>query len=150
MRLSLRVLSRLTLDCWVEPDNDLNYLHLNPIAQGKGKEAFLYPFWPPCYNELGLVGIVFERHRREPMFGKNDHKVTIYTSPNCSVCRKAKEYLAQKGIPFEEIDVASDRRAADEMVQQSGQMGVPVIIAYGVMLVGFNPFRLDVALKTRK
>lgn len=84
------------------------------------------------------------------MFGKTEHKVTIYTTPNCSVCRKAKEYLAQQGIAFEEIDVAADRRAADEMVHQSGQMGVPVIIADGVLLVGFNPFKLDVALKIKK
>lgn len=84
------------------------------------------------------------------MFGKTEHKVTIYTTPNCSVCRKTKEYLASKGIAFEEIDVASDRRAADEMVQKSGQMGVPVIIADGVMLVGFNQFKLDVALKIKK
>jgi glutaredoxin-like YruB-family protein len=84
------------------------------------------------------------------MFGKTEHKVTIYTTPNCSICRKAKEYLAQNGIAFEEIDVASDRRAADEMVQKSGQMGVPVIIVDGVMLVGFNQFKLDVALKIKK
>jgi len=84
------------------------------------------------------------------MFGKTEHKVTIYTTPNCSVCRKAKEYLAQNGIAYEEIDVASDRRAADEMVHKSGQMGVPVIIVDGVMLVGFNQFKLDVALKIKK
>lgn len=84
------------------------------------------------------------------MFGKTEHKVTIYTTPGCSVCCKAKEYLSSKGIAFEEIDVASDRRAADEMVQKSSQMGVPVIIVDGVMLVGFNQFKLDVALKTKK
>ena len=84
------------------------------------------------------------------MFGKTEHQVTMYTTPDCSVCRKAKEYLASKGVPFEEIDVAADRRAADEMVQKSGQMGVPVIIVDGVLLVGFSPLRLDVALKGKK
>jgi glutaredoxin-like YruB-family protein len=84
------------------------------------------------------------------MFGKNEHKVTIYTTPGCSVCRKAKEYLAGKGISFEEIDVSSDRRAADEMIQKTGQMGVPVIIADGVTLIGFNQLKLDVALKLKK
>ena len=84
------------------------------------------------------------------MFGKADHKVTIYTTPNCLVCRKAKDYLAQNGVSFEEIDVTSDRRAADEMVQKSGQMGVPVIIADGVMMAGYNQFKLDVALKLKK
>jgi glutaredoxin 3 len=84
------------------------------------------------------------------MFGKTEHKVTIYTTPTCSICRKAKDYLASKGIAFEEIDVAADRRAAEEMVQKSGQMGVPVIVVDGLMLTGFNPFKLDVALKSRK
>ena len=84
------------------------------------------------------------------MFGKTEHKVTIYTTPSCSVCRKAKEYLASKGIAFEEIDVAADRRAADEMVQKSGQMGVPVILVDNLVLKGFSPFELDVALKARK
>lgn len=84
------------------------------------------------------------------MFGKTEHKVTIYTTPDCSICRKAKEYLAQNGVAYEEIDVASDRRAADEMVQKSGQLGVPVIIADGVMLAGFNQLKLDVALKIKR
>ncbi len=84
------------------------------------------------------------------MFGKTEHKVSIYTTPGCSVCRKAKDYLTRKGVVFEEIDVAADRRAADEMVQKSGQMGVPVIVVDGLVLAGFNPFRLDVALKSRK
>jgi glutaredoxin 3 len=84
------------------------------------------------------------------MFGKTEHKVTIYITPTCSICRKAKDYLASKGIAFEEIDVATDRRAAEEMVQKSGQMGVPVIVVDGLMLTGFNQFKLDVALKARK
>lgn len=83
------------------------------------------------------------------MSGKPEHKVTIYTTPGCTVCRKAKAYLTSRGIPFEEIDVAADRKAADEMMQKSHQMGVPVIIVNGVLLVGFNPLRLDVALGLR-
>jgi glutaredoxin 3 len=84
------------------------------------------------------------------MFGKSEPKITIYTTPNCSVCRKAKDYLTRKGVAFEEIDVAADREAADEMVRKSGQMGVPVIVVDGLVLAGFNQFRLDVALKSRK
>jgi glutaredoxin-like YruB-family protein len=84
------------------------------------------------------------------MFGKTEHKVTIYTTPGCSVCHKTKEYLSGKGIAFEEIDVSADRRAADEMIQKTGQMGVPVIIVDGVTLVGFNQMKLDVALKLKK
>lgn len=84
------------------------------------------------------------------MLGKPSHKVVIYTTPGCSVCKRAKEYLAQKGIAYEEVDVASDRKAASDMVAKSGQMGVPVILIDGTMLIGFNPLKLDVALKLRK
>jgi glutaredoxin 3 len=84
------------------------------------------------------------------MLGKNNPKVVIYTSPGCPVCKRAKEYLAQKGATIEEIDVAADRHAADEMVQKSGQMGVPVMLINGAMLVGFNPLKVDVALKLKK
>jgi arsenate reductase-like glutaredoxin family protein len=45
------------------------------------------------------------------MFGKTEHKVTIYTTPTCSVCRRVKEYLAHNRIDYEEINVASDRSA---------------------------------------
>jgi glutaredoxin 3 len=54
-----------------------------------------------------------------------------------------KEYLSQKGVPFEEHDVSQDKRAAEEMVSKTGQMGVPVIIVDGQIVVGFNRPRLD-------
>ena len=74
-------------------------------------------------------------------------KIIIYSTPGCPVCKKAKDYFAQKGLSYEEIDVAADRQAAAEMVQKSGQMGVPVIFIDGNMLVGYNQLKLDVALK---
>ncbi len=74
-------------------------------------------------------------------------KVVLYTTPNCPLCKKARNYLVQKGAAVEEIDVAADRRAADEMMQRSGQMGVPVMLIGSTVLVGFNPLRIDVALK---
>jgi glutaredoxin 3 len=85
------------------------------------------------------------------MFGirKSPPKVIIYTSPTCPVCKRAKEYFAQKGIAYEEIDVATDRKAATEMVQKTKQMGVPVILINGTTQIGFNPFKLDVALKLK-
>ena len=54
-------------------------------------------------------------------------KVKIYTTPTCPFCFLAKEYLKEKGIEFEEIDVSKNEAAAMEMIQKSGQMGVPVI-----------------------
>ncbi len=81
------------------------------------------------------------------MLGKSKPKVVIYSTPACPVCKKAKDYFSQKGIAYEEIDVSTDRKAAAEMIKKSGQMGVPVIFVGDTMLVGYNPLKLDVALK---
>jgi len=39
--------------------------------------------------------------------------------------------------------VAVDRDKAKEMIQKSGQMGVPVIIVDSEVVVGFNQVQLD-------
>ena len=81
------------------------------------------------------------------MIGKQKPRVVIYSTPACPVCKRAKEYFSQKGIAYEDIDVSTDRIAADEMVKKSGQIGVPVIFVDNTMLVGFNALRLDIALR---
>lgn len=72
-----------------------------------------------------------------------DKKVVIYSTPTCPFCKRAKEYLSRKGISYVEHNVAQDRDKAKEMTQKSGQMGVPVIIIDGEIVVGFNQSRLD-------
>ncbi len=73
-------------------------------------------------------------------------KITIFTSPNCPWCHKSKEWLKAHSFSFKEIDVASDPKAADEMVEKSGQRGVPVIDIDGQIVVGFNEPALKKAL----
>jgi glutaredoxin 3 len=58
----------------------------------------------------------------------------------------AKEFLAQKGVPFVEKDVSRDRQAAQEMVRRSGQQGVPVTIVDGEIIVGYDVARLNQAV----
>ena len=67
-----------------------------------------------------------------------DKKVTVYSTPTCPYCKMAKEYLKQKGVEYEDIDVSSNRDAAQEMIDKSGQMGVPVIEINGKIIVGFD------------
>jgi glutaredoxin 3 len=55
----------------------------------------------------------------------------------------AKEFLSQRGVPFTDYDVAVDREKAQEMVQKSGQMGVPVIVVDNEVIIGFNRKRLE-------
>ena len=74
-------------------------------------------------------------------------RVTIYSTPTCPYCRQAKDYLTQKGISFDEFNVATDMEARNAMVQKSGQLGVPVIEIDGQVVVGFNRGKLDELLK---
>ncbi len=72
-----------------------------------------------------------------------DKKVVIYSTPTCPYCKRAKDYLSRKEIPYTDINVAQDRDAAKEMIQKSGQMGVPVITIGDEVVVGFNQALLD-------
>ena len=72
-----------------------------------------------------------------------NHKVIVYSTTTCPYCVYAKRYLIEKGVPFEEKNVGLDRVAGQEMVQKSGQMGVPVIDIDGEIIVGFQPEVFD-------
>lgn len=76
-------------------------------------------------------------------------EVVVYTTPTCGYCHQAKQYLAQRGIPYREVDVAADAQAAAEMAHLSGQRGVPVVVIDGQVVVGFNRPRLDELLDAR-
>jgi len=73
--------------------------------------------------------------------------VTLYSTPSCAYCRIAKDYFKTNGVHFTEYNVASDQRKAEEMVRKSGQMGVPVIVINGSVIVGFNKTEIERALK---
>lgn len=70
-------------------------------------------------------------------------KIVIYSTPTCPYCKRAKDYFSQKGISYTDINVAVDKEKSKEMIQKSGQMGVPVIIVDGEIVVGFNQAKLD-------
>lgn len=76
-----------------------------------------------------------------------DHTVTIYSTPTCSWCQIAKEHLKTNDISFEDVDVATDMTRAKEMVEKSGQYGVPVIDIDGEIVVGFDRARIDSLLE---
>lgn len=72
--------------------------------------------------------------------------VKIYTTSHCPYCVMAKKFFQQKNIDFVEINVENDREKADEMVEKSGQMGVPVIDIDGKIIVGFDRPEIEKAL----
>lgn len=73
--------------------------------------------------------------------------VTIYTTPTCVYCKMTKEFFKEHNVQYTEKDVAGDAAAREEMIQKSGQMGVPVIDIDGELVVGFDKERLSELLK---
>ncbi len=69
--------------------------------------------------------------------------VKLYSSPTCGYCHQAKRFLAERGVNVTEYDVSVDHTAAKEVVRLTGQMGVPVIVVDGEVVVGFNRARLE-------
>ena len=66
-------------------------------------------------------------------------KVTVYSTPTCHFCHMAKDFFKEKGVEFEDFDVSKDLDKRKEMLEKSGQMGVPVIIVDNKdVVVGFN------------
>ncbi|MDO8511868.1 MAG: glutaredoxin family protein [bacterium] len=76
--------------------------------------------------------------------------VTIYTTSACIYCKMTKEFFTEHNIEYTEKNVATDQAAAQEMIDKSGQMGVPVTLISGdgkdEVIVGFDEERLTVSL----
>ncbi len=69
-------------------------------------------------------------------------KVTIYSTPTCHYCNEAKAYFDANKVAYESFDVASNMEKRKEMVERSGQMGVPVIYVDNEMIIGFDKPKL--------
>ncbi len=78
---------------------------------------------------------------------KQQTKVTLYTTRQCAHCRQAKAFLQKKKIRFVEFDIERNQRAFKEF-QRLGARGVPVIMVGSTRIDGFNPNKLEQALKT--
>ncbi|MGE5554199.1 MAG: glutaredoxin family protein [Betaproteobacteria bacterium] len=70
-------------------------------------------------------------------------RVKVYSTLTCPWCKVAKDYLRSRDIAFEDIDVGTNRAAAQEMIEVSGQYGVPVITIDGEVVVGFDRAKID-------
>jgi len=73
-------------------------------------------------------------------------KVIIYSTPTCPFCKQVKDYLSEKKIEFEDIDVSVDQDKAQEMIDKSGQMGVPVVDIKGEIITGFDKDKINKVL----
>ena len=76
--------------------------------------------------------------------------VKVYSTPTCPWCHKVKTFLKENKIDFDDKDVSTDEKARNEMVEKSGQMGVPVISVEGhEPIVGFDVDSLKQALNLK-
>ena len=73
-------------------------------------------------------------------------EIKVYSTPSCPYCGMAKEYLSSKGVNYQNFDVSRDQAALEEMVNATGQMGVPVIVVDGEPIIGFDKARIDALL----
>lgn len=65
-------------------------------------------------------------------------KVIVYSTPTCPYCIRAKRFLMENNIEFEDIDVSINEEKARDMVEKTGQMGVPVLDIGGEIIIGFD------------
>jgi glutaredoxin 3 len=76
-------------------------------------------------------------------------KMTVYTMPTCHWCHQLKDFLDSKGIKYTDIDVSVDREKAEEMVEKTGQMGVPVSEIDGEYVIGFDQEKIKKLLNIK-
>ena len=73
--------------------------------------------------------------------------IIVYSTTTCPYCVMAKDWLKSKNIEFEDVNVGIDQKRAQEMIDKSGQMGVPVLDVNGTIIVGFDKPKIEAALK---
>jgi len=73
-------------------------------------------------------------------------KIKVYSTPTCPWCTRAKDFLIKKGVKYEDLDVSSNHEAQHELIEKSGQMGVPVLDIDGTIIVGFDQNAITRAL----
>ena len=74
-------------------------------------------------------------------------EVKIYSTPTCPICKMAKGFLDANSIPYQDLNVAEDKKALEEMISKSGAMAVPVIEIDGEIITGFDEAQLKEKLR---
>jgi len=110
----------------------IEFKNKKPVRQLKG-----------CHNPEALESFFFPSAVHTDEDGKKSKQVIVYTTPTCSWCRTLKDYLRNNQIPFREIDVTKDEKAATEMVRRSGQQGVPQSLIDGQVIIGFDRNKIN-------
>lgn len=73
-------------------------------------------------------------------------KIVIYTTPWCADCRAAKQFLASRSLPYEEVDIERSPEAASLVMERNdGMRKVPMLDIEGAIVSGdrFDPRRFE-------
>jgi glutaredoxin len=109
----------------------------------------------PAILDYGFIGTVFgedvaprrvlDRGRVVDDIGSGmkPNKVRLFVKPFCGWCHEAEDWLEERGIEYEKLDVISDRAARQEMLELSGQTLAPVIDVDGEILADFDTDQLE-------
>ncbi len=73
--------------------------------------------------------------------------VTIYSTPTCHFCQRAKTFFKENKVEYKDYNVLEDEEKRQELVEKSGQMGVPVIFIDDEMIIGFDEEKIKSILK---
>lgn len=70
-------------------------------------------------------------------------EIVMYSTPTCHFCHMAEDYFKSKDIKYTKHDVSVDSEKRAEMMEKTGQMGVPVIIVGEEVIIGFNQPKIE-------
>lgn len=77
-------------------------------------------------------------------------QVKVYSTSTCPYCVTLKAFLKENNIDFQDVNVADDAVAREEMIEKTQQMGVPVIDIDGQAVVGFDKEKISDLLGLKK
>lgn len=77
------------------------------------------------------------------------HRVRVFSTPACPYCVTLKEFLKENQVDFEDINVAENSQAREEMIQKSKQMGVPALDIDGQFIAGFDKEKISKLLNLK-
>jgi glutaredoxin 3 len=69
-------------------------------------------------------------------------KIRVFSTPTCPYCVVLKNFLKENGFEYEDIDVSQSEEAQTEMIEKTGQMGVPVTDIDGEWIIGFDQVKI--------
>ena len=89
-------------------------------------------------------------HAEPNTLGDEKTMIRLFTTTHCPSCSLTKKYLTDKKISFKEINLDNDMQAAQEMVELSGQLSVPVLDVNGEIVIGYNRPAIEHALAKQR